>query len=123
MVLTRECCCESIGETLCSVHWLHKLRLPSEGNGRIFSVSKHYFARRIKELARDAGFELHARFGTHAFRRGMAQETVDLGVSLATVMEAGGWTSSAYRVYLRGAQVEDMAVARAIIQLSDSDAE
>ena len=123
MVLTRECCCESIGETLCSVHWLRKLRLSSEGNGRIFSVSKHYLARRIKELARDAGFEMHARFGTHAFRRGMAKEIIDLGGSLATLMEAGGWTSSAYRVYLRGAQVEDMGVARAIVQLSDSEAD
>ena len=105
------------------MHWLHKLRLSSEGNGRIFSVSKHYFARRIKELARDAGFEMHARFGAHAFRRGMAQEIIDLGGSLATLMEAGGWTSSAYRVYLMGAQVEDMAVARAMVQLSDSDAD
>ena len=69
-----ERCCESSGKTLCSVHWLHKLRLSSEGNGRIFSVSKHYCARRIKELAREAGFEMHARFGAHAFRRGMAQD-------------------------------------------------
>ena len=38
-------------------------------------------------------------------------------------MEAGGWTSSAYRVYLRGAQVEDLAVASAIVQMSDSEME
>ena len=75
----------------------------------------------VKDLAREVGHELHARFGTHAFRRGMAQEIVDMGGSLATLMEAGGWTSSAFRVYLRGTQVEDMAVASAIIQLSDSE--
>ena len=96
---------------------------PLRATGRIFSVTKHYFARRIKDLAREVGFEVHARFGTHAFRRGMAQEIVDMGGSLATLMEAGGWTSSAFRVYLRGAQVEDMAVASAIIQLSDSETE
>ena len=105
------------------MHWIHKLRFSSEGNGRVFRVSKHYFARRIKELARDAGFEMHARFGTHAFHRGMAQEVIDLGGSLATLMEAGGWTSSVYRVYLLGAQIEDLAVARAIVQLSDSEAD
>ena len=66
---------------------------------------------------------MHERFGTHAFRRGMAHDIVDHGGSLATLLEAGGWTSAAFKTYLRGAQAEDVAVASAIIQLSDSDQE
>ena len=123
VTLTRECCCMSSGERVCAVHWLHRLRCSSEGNGRVFSITKHYFARQIKELARQVGITEHARFGTHAFRRGMARDIVDHGGSLATLMEAGGWTSAAYKAYLRNAQVEDVSVTNTLIMLSDSDNE
>ena len=53
----------------------------------------------------------------------MARDIIDHGGSLATLMEAGGWTSSAYRMYLRNAQAEDVSVANTIINLSDSDGE
>ena len=89
----------------------------------MFSVSKHYFAKRIKELAAEIGFEEHARLGTHAFRRGMAQDIIDGGGSLAVLMTAGGWSSSAHTAYLRSAQLDDVAVAGAIINLSDSEDE
>ena len=123
VTLTRECCCTAAGERLCAVHWLHALRRSSAGCGQVFSVSKHYFAKKIKELARQIGMEEHARLGTHAFRRGMAQDIIDNGGSLAVLMMAGGWTSSAYTAYLRGAQLDDVAVAGAIINLSDSEDE
>ena len=89
----------------------------------MFSVSKHYFSRKIKDLARDLGMEGHARLGTHAFRRGLAQDIIDGGGSLAVLVMAGGWSSSAYTAYLRGAQLDDVAVAGAIINLSDSEDE
>ena len=89
----------------------------------MFSISKHYLARRFKELARQVGISENARFGTHAFRRGMARDIVDHGGSLATLMEAGGWTSAAYKAYLRNAQIEDVSVTNTLIMLSDSDNE
>ena len=123
VTLTRECCCAAAGERLCAMRWFHSLRRSSEGSGHVYSVSKHYFARKIKDLARYLGMEGHARLGTHAFRRGMAQDIIDGGGSLGVLMMAGGGSSSAYTAYLRGAQFDDVAVAGALINLSDSEDE
>ena len=121
VTLTRDCCCTSTGQRLCAVHWLHALRRASEGKGRVFTLTKHYFATRIKELAAQVGVPDSARFGTHLFRRGMAQDLLDQGGSVAALMVAGGWTSTAFTAYLRRAQIDDVAVARSIIHLSDSE--
>ena len=63
------------------------------------------------------------RTGTHSFRRGMAQDLVDSKGSLAEVLRAGGWSSSAYLRYLRSAQLDDKAVAQMVIDLSESEGE
>ena len=41
--------------------------------------------------------------------------------SLADVLRAGGWSSSAYLKYLRSAQLDDKAVAQMAIELSESE--
>ena len=89
----------------------------------VFGVSKHKFARRVKEVAADAGIPDASRFGTHVFRRGMAQDILDYGGSLAALLKAGGWSSSAYIKYLRSSQPHDAAVAQAVIMLTDSEDE
>ena len=75
----------------------------------------------MKGLAREVGIADHEYLGTHAFRRGMAQDIIDRGGSVATLMLAGGWISAAFTAYLRQAQLGDVAVARALVDLSDSE--
>ena len=51
----------------------------------------------------------------------MAQDILDMGGSLAALLNAGDWASSAYLKYLRTSQTEDLAVARAAVFLSESE--
>jgi hypothetical protein len=53
----------------------------------------------------------------------MAQEIIDHGGSLAVLLRAGDWCSSAFLSYLRHHQHEDAAAAQTIITMSDSEAE
>ena len=64
-----------------------------------------------------------ARVTSHAFGRGMAQDILDKGGSLAVLLRAGDWSSSAYLRYVRTAQPQGSAVAQAVINLFDSDVE
>ena len=118
--LARECCCRATGPRLCSVHWLMRLQA-SSSTATVFNVGRAYFAKYIKELAAKAGVEHAGRTGTHLLRRGMAQDLMDSTGSLAEVLRAGGWSSSAYLRYLRSTQMEDAAVAQIVLALSDSE--
>jgi hypothetical protein len=122
VTMTRTCCCSSASPRLCGLHWL--LRLGKNGDeGKIFTISKDSFSKFIKRAAADVGVPNADRTGTHAFRRGMAQDLLESSGSLAEVLRAGGWSSSAYLRYLRSAQLDDKAVAQMVIELSDSEGE
>ena len=121
--LTRTCCCSDSGRSLCSVHWLLEIRRVSDGGTGVFSLNKSHLVRMVKELAALAGIDGAQQLGTHSLRRGMAQDILDMGGSLPTLLNAGGWASSAYLKYLRTSQTEDLAVAQAIMYLSDSEDE
>ena len=121
--MTRHCCCADSGRLLCSVHWLHQLRDRRIDGGKVFRLSKDHLARRVKHLAKEIGLEDPERYGTHALRRGMAQDILDMGGQLPSLLKAGDWCSSAYLKYLRASQTDDTAVARAIMFFSDSEAE
>ena len=64
---------------------------------------------------------LASRLGSHALRRGVARDIVSAGGSLATLLRAGDWRSTAFAAYLGENQVEDQAVANLVIDHSDSD--
>ena len=72
---------------------------------------------------RAAGLNLpdHIIIGTHALRRGMPQDMIDAGGSLAVLLRAGEWNWSAFLRYLRQSQPQEAAVAQAVISLSDSE--
>ena len=100
------------------------MRMESDDNsGKVFNVSKDAFAKFIKRAAAAIGVPEAARVGTHAFRRGMAQDLLESKGFLSEVLRAGGWSSSANLRYLRSAQLDDKAVAQMVIELSDSDGE
>ena len=51
----------------------------------------------------------------------MAQDLVNAGGSLATLLRAGQWKSSAFRVYLSEQSVDELAVSKLIIDHSDDE--
>ena len=89
----------------------------------MFSLTVGHLARKVKHLAARVGVPNAQHCGTHALRRGMAQDILDLGGSLPALLKAGDWSSSAYLRYLRTSQTDDLAVAQATIYLSESEDE
>ena len=59
--------------------------------------------------------------GLHALRRGAAQALVNAGGNLATLLQAGGWKSSAFTAYLDFAGVEDALFTHHADSLLDFD--
>ena len=97
---------------MCGVHWLHRLRETRTDNGRVFDISSAMFLKRVRELAEQMKIDGARQMGTHAFRRGMAQDIVSAGGSLAVLLKAGDWHSKAFFKYLRESQPQDEAVAQ-----------
>ena len=79
------------------------------------------FVNRLRVCVARAGLDGLERVSTHAIRRGMAQDILDAGGSLAVLLKAGDWSSSAYLRYVRASQPQELAVAQAVIEMSDSD--
>ena len=122
-VLERDCCCATSGRRLCSVHWLMTLKAQSQGQARVFTIGEAEFRRKVESIAVIVGASTGSRVGTHAFRRGMAQDIIDAGGSLAVLLRAGDWKSRAFLSYLRESQPQEAAVSQAVINFSDSEAE
>ena len=122
--LTRSCCCKTSGKRLCAFHRLLAWKQSaSEQSTQVFSLSKQQFIATVRELAMEVGIEHANKVGTHAFRRGMAQDILDVGGSLAVLMRAGDWRSSAFLTYLRDSQPQEKAVSQMVFELSDSEAD
>ena len=79
--------------------------------------------KRTRLYAEEANLRDVGSLGTHAFRRGMAQDIVSHGGTLATLLRAGAWNSKAFLAYLRESQTQDEAVSQLVINLSDSEPE
>ena len=113
--------CSETRKLLCSVHWLQTLQERPVAGGSVFQLSKDHLARRVKQLVGKLGVPDVQRYGTHAVRRGMAQDILDMGGNLPALLKAGDWSSSAYLRYLRTSQADDLAVAQATMFISDSE--
>ena len=60
----------------------------------------------------------------HDFRRGHAQDLLEAGASLMTILRAGEWRSAAFMAYLDTAEMEARAVLQAHLgQSSDEEGE
>ena len=90
---------------------------------KVFSINEAQLRSKLEELAHKAGANEGAKVGTHALRRGMAQDIIDAGGSLAVLLRAGDWRSSAFLAYLRENQPQEAAVSQAVINVSDSEPE
>lgn len=121
-ILERFCCCRTSGVELCGVHWLHRLRADRD-SGKLFNVSARSFICNVRTYAVQAKIPNASKLGTHAFRRGMAQDIISNGGTLAVLLKAGDWHSKAFLSYLRENQAQDEAVAQIVVNASDSEAE
>ena len=119
--LVRKCCCHTTGRSLCAVHWLLFLRQKRGAHPLVFGLPIHSVRRRMKQLAHEAEVDDWTHVGTHGRRRGMAQDIIDSGNSLAVLLKAGGWSSAAFLDYLRADQASDAAVSQALVYMSDSE--
>ena len=106
------------------MHWLLKLRTTNPGlDGRIFDFTISAFTKHLRACVTRLSLTSLAGVSSHAFRRGMAQDILAIGCSLAVLLRAGDWSSSAYLRYVKTAQPEDAAIAQAVIHVSDSEDE
>ena len=108
---------------LCAVHWLQKWQGRRPQGPKLFSLNAASFLNKVRSLAEQCQLADLRQIGTHAFRRGMAQDIVSNGGTLAVLLNAGGWNSKAVFTYLRQSQVDDSAVSQLIINVSDSEEE
>ncbi len=119
-VLVRPCTCTPWANDpfMCPVHTLKRYmrdtgRLPTgrlfPGNPESLYVS---FVRRIRFLGGPQCLNIPhaAEWTSHGFRRGMAQDILDNGGSLAEILRAGGWKSAAFLLYLERTEVDQAAV-------------
>ena len=120
--LTRQCSCKS-SRTLCGVCALQAQIREHRAKGLgdsspLFPVSASVGLKRIREACKTLGFP---QISWHAFRRGAARDMLEKGCSLAQVLLAGGWRSSAFLKYLSRRDVD----ARMALELSfaNSDSE
>ena len=75
---------------------------------------------KTRSYAHDVGL---ASAGTHAFRRGMAQDMAAQGCQLWEILRAGGWKSAKFMTYMDEHELETGACTQLIVDHSDSEAE
>ena len=116
--LTRPCTCPpwQRDSAMCPVHSVRRWLLASRrlARGRFFPgnpfSNQRSFMRRFSDLGRrlqERGFDVWTSQG---FRRGMAQDILESGGSVANILKAGGWRSSAFLLYLERAQVDEVTM-------------
>lgn len=120
-VLKRTCVCTNEGRALCAVCALKDYAAGSRRTGRLFDVSYNSFLRYLRKDILNAGIDDSHSYGTRAFRRGMARDIIAAGGSLATLLMAGQWSSSAYRAYLQTSSIDEDAIANLVIDASDEE--
>jgi hypothetical protein len=120
-LIHRSCVCRNEGVSLCAVcslqAWME--RNPSDNN--IFNISTHTFLKYFRRDLAEAGIANPERYGSHAFRRGMARDIILAGGTLGTLLAAGQWSSGAYKAYLQSQAVDEHAVAKLLIDHSDDE--
>ena len=119
--LVRPCVCRT-DRSMCPVHTL--LRWATLRNrthvGRLFHGVPSSLYRSFMRQVQDVGLLLQivgaAKWTSHGFRRGMAQDIIANGGSLADVLRAGGWRSAAFLLYLEKHEVDEAAALDCIFR-------
>ena len=124
-VLTRSCSCSQGWAQICPVHVLGRFLEAAQRSmhGRLFDFSYAYFLRRTRELLAWLEVPDSHLYSTKAFRRGTARQMLASGSSLADILRAGQWNSSAFMLYLDKNEVDEAAIFDALDVFSDDSDE
>ena len=119
--VVRECWCQRSRST-CPMHALGAwLRQQPSGSAPWVAWSAESARRQLRAALRGAGIGNAEAYGTHAFRRGHAQDILEGGGRLEEILRAGDWRMPAWMRYLNSERLEQLAVAEAHLAESSSD--
>ena len=114
--VTRKCICRLQTKQLCGVCVLSR----RHGNGRIFPNLCYANAlAALKIAALDLGFPRASEWGTHAFRRGWADEALKEG-GVTALFYSGGWKGVAAFGYASAKARSALQSAEWLVEFSDS---
>ena len=116
VVVVRRCICALQGKALCGVHVL----IGRAADSRVFPhLSYADGLACLKASAARLGFERASEWGTHAFRRGWADEALRAGGPTA-LFYSGGWRGIAALGYTTAKSRGALAAAEWLVEFSDS---
>ena len=87
----------------------------------IFKTQYGNFLRGLRRLLRLLGVSRWQEFGSHALRRGAAQDLLEGGGRLSEVLQAGEWASKAFLDYQNRQWLDEAALAEALCLNSESE--
>ena len=93
-----------------------------EPGERLFPAWKYFnFLSWVKNRCQAIG--LKGNFGSHSLRKGMARAIARSDAGLLAILEAGGWTSRAFSVYLSKEELEQRGTLRSGLSDADDDSD
>lgn len=120
-VMARQCWCDECAVT-CPVHVLGAWLVGEPAHQPIWAAWSPGAARaRLRRALGEMGRHDAESFGTHAFRRGHAQDIAARGGPVTDLLRAGGWHQPAWMKYLNVSRLERQSVAEAHLAESSSD--
>jgi hypothetical protein len=99
--LMRRCSCH-ISKTLCPHRALERRMAAAQQreDGRICTIRYVRFNDEVRRLAGIVGAPSPEEFASHAFRRGFSRDLLEARTPLKQVLEACGWSSTAFALYM-----------------------
>ena len=118
---------EQSNQLICPHAWMRRFessrdtfKLPSAGNYPYFRLAdnsplnRSTFVEVVRDLLQKAGVVSGSRFNGISLRRGGAARLFSLGASDTTIMRAGRWSSSCFRLYVGARMAELVAEQKAM---------
>ena len=130
--LSRPCVCRTQHPLLCGACALRGLLQDAARKGlgprdRLFESAPYSALLRLRaqaaKLNSTSKIHIDPALGWHSLRRGMARDLLDSGATLATILRAGGWKSSAFLRYLCRKDVDSREATEFALADSSSDIE
>ena len=118
--LQRSCCCVS-NPALCPHLVCERRADPLIPGQRLFGITYAQFLKQTREILRLLKVENFSEFGSHVFRRGCCDDMRAKKSPLRDILEAGGWKSGAFALYLEREAAERDAVATVLIDVSSDE--
>ncbi len=87
----------------------------------LFTMTCDAFLRELRRILRLLGIPRWAGYGSHALRRGAAQDLLEGGGRLCEVLQAGEWASKAFLDYQNRNWLDEEALAEALCLNSASE--